>query len=638
MSCESRANKGARQAAGANGIGYEAGKSSYEAGRQAETWLYLPGQKVEQSLPWPPPGCSGRGLWGDFRSQLKAALKAWRGQKDDRALAQVRANLASALAERAVKAGRNDHPAGVAGELAEERARLLLSPPRSVTVGERVERVAVLDNAIALLRLKRAISPAQYQAALVDTVGNYRAQPARSTALVTWLPGRPVGAEAETASQVEPARKIKVRYRVVDLNEPVTSNTPAGAINPAYEQALQPRRRERAASQAQIEGMARTLAAGELLKSGASWADGPPLVGPDGMVESGNGRMLALRRAVEINPAGYEAYRQQLARQAVEFGLNRGEVEKMKQPVLVRERLTGLDERARLHFVTEANASGASRMGVAEQARADAKLIPPGFLADLQISDSDRSLADVLTKTGNAPVVSRFFKLLPETERGALADSRGKLSAEGVGRLERAMFAYALPGASGERLARLVFEAGEAIDRVGTGLKQALPQLGQIEDLIRAGQRHRDLSLGDDLAVTVEKLRDLRQQGLQVNDYLRQYKLFPELTPLQEQLLAQLDERRRSARAVAGLLNAYTGAVARTAPPNQAGMFENRLSREDLLRTAIKKVEGSWVDLRRWSAAQRAISGFDIPAPKVQRLNPAQQARGMRAAREQVCE
>ena len=62
----------------------------------------------------------------------------------------------------------------MAGELAEERARLLLSPPRSVTVGERVERVAALDNAIALLRHKRAISPDQYQAALVDTVGNYR--------------------------------------------------------------------------------------------------------------------------------------------------------------------------------------------------------------------------------------------------------------------------------------------------------------------------------------------------------------------------------------------------------------------------------------------------------------------------------
>jgi hypothetical protein len=336
---------------------------------------------------------------------------------------------------------------------------------------------------------------------------------------------------------------------------------------------------------------------------------------------------------VEISPAGYEAYRQQLVRQAIQFGLDRRAVEKMKQPVLVRERLTGLDDRARLHFVTEANASGVSRMGAAEQARADARLIPPGFFADLQLSDSDRSLADVLTKTSNGPVVSRFFKLLPETERGALLDSQGRLSAEGVNRLERAMFAYTLPGASGERLARLVFEAGEAIDRVGAGLKQALPHLGQMEDLIRAGQRPRDLSLGDDLAVTVEKLRDLRQQGLQVNDYLRQYKMFPELTPLQEQLLAQLDERRRSARAVAGLLNAYAGEVAQTAPPNQAGMFEDRLSREDLLRAAVKKAGGNWVDLSRWSAAQRAISGFDILATKVQRLNPAQQARGMRRRR-----
>jgi hypothetical protein len=31
----------------ANGIRYEAGKSSYEAGRQAEIWFYLPGQGAE---------------------------------------------------------------------------------------------------------------------------------------------------------------------------------------------------------------------------------------------------------------------------------------------------------------------------------------------------------------------------------------------------------------------------------------------------------------------------------------------------------------------------------------------------------------------------------------------------------------
>jgi hypothetical protein len=130
-------------------------------------------------------------------------------------------------------------------------------------------------------------------------------------------------------------------------------------------------------------------------------------------------------------------------------------------------------------------------------------------------------------------------------------------------------------------------------------LKQALPKLGQMEDLIRAGQRDADLSLGDDLAKAVEKMRDIHQQGLSVDDYLRQHKLFGELTPLQEQLLLQLAERRRSGRAVAGLINAYADLVQQTAPPSQIHLMDDgfAVTREDLLRVAVRNVGGNWVDM-----------------------------------------
>jgi hypothetical protein len=278
----------------------------------------------------------------------------------------------------------------------------------------------------------------------------------------------------------------------------------------------------------------------------------------------------------------------------------------MAQPVLVRERLTELDMACRQQLVNEANAGGVARMGAAEQARADAALIPPGFFAGLDIAGSEHSLAEVLSKKRNAPVVARFLKLLPETEQAALVNRQGRLGADGVSRLEQAMFAYALPGASGERLARLVFEEGEAIDRLGAGLKQALPKLGQMEDLIRAGQRDADLSLGDDLAKAVEKMRDIHQQGLSVDDYLRQHKLFGELTPLQEQLLLQLAERRRSGRAVAGLINAYADLVQQTATPSQIHLMDDgfAVTREDLLRAAVRNVGGNWVELDRSTVGQ----------------------------------
>jgi hypothetical protein len=111
-------------------------------------------------------------------------------------------------------------------------------------------------------------------------------------------------------------------------------------------------------------------------------------------------------------------------------------------------------------------------------------------------------------------------------------------------------------------------------------------------------------------------------------------KLFSELSPFQEQLLIQLDERRKSGRAVAELFNVYADAVIRMAPTSQASLFgqDNKMSQEEALRTALKKIGGTWVDLQHWSAAQRVISGLDIPASQIQRLTPAQQRKAMKIA------
>jgi hypothetical protein len=604
MSCGTNAIRVGR-AAKASGVAD--GQNAYQAGQNEAIRIDRSAGSLEQrTLPWPLPSRKG-GWWREYSPTIKAALKAWRAKKDDRTLLRLRTELAAELAERARQTEPEGHPAGQAGALAEERTELLISPPKSIPVGERVERIAILDNALALLRLKRAITAAQYRAALVEIVCRRQAALPPSTAPVTWLPDRPVGGEIKTASAVDPSRTIRVRFRAIELAEPVTSHDLSGRPEPGYDQALQPRQRDRAVSQVQIEGIARQLEPRELLKLKASWADGPPLVGPHGLVESGNGRLLAIRRAIDINPAGYQAYRRQLIERALEFGLERTQVEALKTPVLVRERLTELTEPERLRFVAEANASQVARMGVAEQAQADAALLSPGFLADLQVSGSDRSLAEVLSKQANSPVIARFVKRLPETEQAALMDRNGRLSTEGIDRLERALFAYALPGPSGERLTRLVYEEGEAIDRVGAGLKQALPKLGQLEDLVRAGQRDKAFSLGPDLAVVVETMRDLRRRDLKVTDYVRQSKMFEELTPLQEQWLVQLDQRRRSGRAVAKLIKAYAQVAMETNPPSQRSMFGNSFKAEpaNLLRAALKQVGGHWIELRQDMLARR---------------------------------
>lgn len=602
MSCERNANKTA-SAATANGVAKTVAKTAYHR----------------------------RFSWRGHAGTLRRAVKAWRSERDDATLLAARTTVTRALVKQALATVAGNHPAGIARNIAAERTRLLLYPPRSLSVAERTERLAALDAALVQLRREKRLSERAFRYAVIDAVCAENDRPSRSSLPVRWLPRRPVGAETVAVNPGDPTQKISARFRVVDLSEPVVSNLPSGAINPAYDQALQPRRRDRAASTLQIDRLSRTLSPTALLNADARWDDGPPIVGPDGMVESGNGRTLALRHAAENNPQQYRAYRAALLDAAPTLGFDRAEIESISTPLLVRERLTDFSPAQRRRFIRTANSSAAARMGSAEQARADAELIPSGFFADLQVADSDTSLAETLGKKANLPVVARFLRLLPETERAALLDKRGRLSATGMQRIERAMFVYALPGGSGERLSRLVYESGEAIDRIGAGLKRALPKLGQLEDRIRAGTLAPDLQIGGDIAVAVEKLRDLRKQGLRVNDYLRQQQILPDLTPFQAQLLVQLDARRKSARAVAEFFNAYATAALKTPPPQQLSLVDTPPV-TGLLRAAVEQSGGTWVDMSRWSDAQYAIAGFDMPLTQIETLDRDQQRLGMLVA------
>ena len=92
-------------------------------------------------------------------------------------------------------------------------------------------------------------------------------------------------------------RPIETQLAVVDGNRLVTSHDDALRANPAYPAALQPRERDRAASELQIESLAGTLEP-ERLGDSPDAATGAPIVGPDLVVESGNARTLAILRAL----------------------------------------------------------------------------------------------------------------------------------------------------------------------------------------------------------------------------------------------------------------------------------------------------------------------------------------------------
>jgi hypothetical protein len=130
---------------------------------------------------------------------------------------------------------------------------------------------------------------------------------------------------AESKVVTERGQTIPVRWAVVESSSLVTSHDDALHVNPDYPAELQPRDRTRAASEQQITKISNAINP-DLLGESPKAADGAPIIGVDKVVESGNARTIALRRAYARGKAeGYTAWLQE---HAATFGIDPGGVAK----------------------------------------------------------------------------------------------------------------------------------------------------------------------------------------------------------------------------------------------------------------------------------------------------------------------
>lgn len=216
--------------------------------------------------------------------------------------------------------------------------------------------------------------------------------------------------------------KVKVRPEVVTIE----------SLQKATGE-LQPRDRSRAASDAQIEDMAIHLDPDRLLPS--TEADrGAPIVGPDGIVESGNGRVQALRRASEAYPEKYLAYIKAMKAAGHKFDAVEG------TPIVIMRRVTEMTPAERVEFVNAANTSAIARMSATEQAMADAKHMTDDVLNAIE---PGRSMNALHLGGWDNKFAKAFLAKLPQAERAALSDKDGQLNTDGVRRIQNALLAAA---------------------------------------------------------------------------------------------------------------------------------------------------------------------------------------------------
>ena len=353
---------------------------------------------------------------------------------------------------------------------------------------------------------------------------------------------------------------------IVDLNDLVVSNDIDGALNALYPQELQPRDRTREASRQQIEDMANDIKP-EWLGESHKLSDGAPIIGRDYIVESGNGRTLAISKALQDERGnGYRDYVKDYANK------NGIDIEGINNPILVRRRLTDTD---RVEFTRLANESDVSQFSATERAVTDADRLPDSSLLKTNTDGS-------INVNQSMDYVRQFMDQVPHAERSVLMDGKGGLSQEGKRRIESAIVQRTYGDSN------LVKRLSENLDddskTVLNALLRAAPQLSQLNDLVRQGGRHQN-SISNDLAQAVQKYSDLKSSGLAVKDYLQQGQLLDDgLSTGAKDFLNVFDSNNRSAKAISDHIQSKIDEVEAKGDPRQGQLFGNTPEQELALK------------------------------------------------------
>lgn len=306
----------------------------------------------------------------------------------------------------------------------------------------------------------------------------------------------------DEATAVTPrGAEIPVRYGLAELGDLSTSHADDLQQNPDYPQELQPRDRERAGAQARNFQLESELNP-KLLMTDVSAAGGTPIVAPDGVVESGNGRAIALRRSAANNGAAYARYKAELAAQGFDTA-------GMDKPVLVRMRTQAMEGGARAALAQEMNADVTERMSPTEQATVDA-----GRLRD---QDFDQ-IGDHQTPTSSPAFARAFIARAASDQVGSLTDAEGRLSPDGARRIKAAVLARAY---GDPRLVGQIFEGEETPARkLGEALADAAPAWARMRALAARGDIPRELDLTEPLQSAMDLVRHAKDQGLDLGELI----------------------------------------------------------------------------------------------------------------------
>ncbi len=325
-------------------------------------------------------------------------------------------------------------------------------------------------------------------------------------------------------------RPIDVRYELVNERDLITSHTRDFRENPDFPQEFQPRDRGRAMSQAQVNDIASNLVP-ERLGPSMDASTGAPIVSAGGIVESGNGRVMALRQAFDGDGPQAANYRAWLQRMGFD-------PDQYERPVLIARRISDLDDAQRSRFVRAAQSSGTLNMSPAERALSDAKLLNDRIFAKLNPGQ--------VTSAANRDFVRDFAKLLPKGDQGSLYDAKGALSIDGQRRIQAALMARAWDEHT--FLTRVLEDTDNNIKSIGGAFSDASGEMAKLRSAIARGEVPAQMDISGDFLEALRLVMKARDEGRPIREIVSQGDLLFEASPMQQVLLKAMfrdDEFKR---------------------------------------------------------------------------------------------
>ena len=374
---------------------------------------------------------------------------------------------------------------------------------------------------------------------------------------------------------------IDASFAIVEAEDLIASHDQDYRVNPSYPTELQPRDRDRFALKQQVEMIANNPNP-ERLADSPSASPGAPVIGPDMIVESGNGRIVGLRKAYAQGTG--EAYKTWVLDHASDFGLSREDVEILRNPILVRVRSTPVERNA---FAKLANVGETARMSPVEQSRSDADLINDALLEVFRPTEEGN-----LVTRENAQFMHGFLDLLGPTESAGLVTSEGGYTRQLIDRVRNALFwkAYQV-----EDLLPLVAETDSNIQNILNALMVSAPSYVKLRRV--AGKTEADLIISH-ITAAATLVKQARDSGNKVVDVLNQGMLFGDIPENTAAIAKIYDDYKRSTRNLSHVLRGIaTEMIDRRTRGMTTSMFDMGPERTpiQLIQDALGRMEAEHV-------------------------------------------